>query len=149
MPRARSRARSRAARWRWGRPTLTNGGRASPAPFLRVCVCVPTYVVHRYIMPPAQQHYKNKKDGGVMVGDNFQFSLGAPDSGFSLFLAERTKKVEARAPAERERERERREEKARESGPHRVEASRVTSNAARVRPPIPLVGGATGWRRLA
>jgi len=28
-----------------------------------------------------------------MIGDNFQFSLGPPDSGFSLFLAERTKKV--------------------------------------------------------
>lgn len=29
----------------------------------------------------------------TMIGDNFQFSLGPPDSGFSLFLAERTKKV--------------------------------------------------------
>jgi len=29
----------------------------------------------------------------AMVGDDFQFSLGAPDSGFSIFLAERTKKI--------------------------------------------------------
>ena len=28
-----------------------------------------------------------------MVGDDFQYSLGPPDSGFSLFLADRTKKV--------------------------------------------------------
>jgi len=28
-----------------------------------------------------------------MVGDNFEFKLGPPDSGFSIFLAERTKKV--------------------------------------------------------
>jgi len=28
-----------------------------------------------------------------MIGDNFEYSLGPPDSGFSLFLAERTKKV--------------------------------------------------------
>lgn len=29
----------------------------------------------------------------AMVGDDFQYSLGPPDSGFSLFLAERTKKI--------------------------------------------------------
>ena len=29
----------------------------------------------------------------AMLGDNFQFSLGPPDSGFSIFLAERTKKI--------------------------------------------------------
>ena len=28
-----------------------------------------------------------------MVGDNFQYKLGPPDTGFSLFLAERTKKI--------------------------------------------------------
>lgn len=28
-----------------------------------------------------------------MVGDNFEFKLGTPDSGFSIFLAERTKKI--------------------------------------------------------
>ena len=35
------------------------------------------------------------KEGGAsaMIGDDFQYSLGPPDSGFSLFLAERTKKV--------------------------------------------------------
>lgn len=30
---------------------------------------------------------------GAMVGDDFQYKLGPPDSGFSLFLAERTKKI--------------------------------------------------------
>ena len=29
----------------------------------------------------------------AMLGDNFQFSLGPPDSGFSIFLADRTKKI--------------------------------------------------------
>jgi len=29
----------------------------------------------------------------AMVGDTFQFALGPPDSGFSLFLADRTKKI--------------------------------------------------------
>merc|ERR550532_1613450 len=29
----------------------------------------------------------------TMVGDNFEFKLGAPESGFSIFLAERTKKI--------------------------------------------------------
>eukprot|EP00929_Paragymnodinium_shiwhaense_P106887 TRINITY_DN72726_c0_g1_i1.p1 TRINITY_DN72726_c0_g1~~TRINITY_DN72726_c0_g1_i1.p1 ORF type:complete len:328 (-),score=41.68 TRINITY_DN72726_c0_g1_i1:117-1100(-) len=29
----------------------------------------------------------------AMVGDNFQFRLGPPESGFSIFLAERTKKI--------------------------------------------------------
>lgn len=29
----------------------------------------------------------------AMIDDNFEFALGAPESGFSLFLAERTKKV--------------------------------------------------------
>lgn len=29
----------------------------------------------------------------AMVDDGFEFSLGPPESGFSLFLAERTKKV--------------------------------------------------------
>jgi hypothetical protein len=28
-----------------------------------------------------------------MLNDNFQYSIGPPDSGFSLFLAERTKKI--------------------------------------------------------
>ncbi len=28
-----------------------------------------------------------------MVGDHFEYKLGPPDSGFSLFLAERTKKI--------------------------------------------------------
>ena len=28
-----------------------------------------------------------------MVDDNFQYALGPPESGFSIFLAERTKKV--------------------------------------------------------
>jgi hypothetical protein len=33
--------------------------------------------------------------GGLnaMVDDNFQYALGPPESGFSIFLAERTKKV--------------------------------------------------------
>lgn len=35
----------------------------------------------------------DNKAANAMVGDDFQFSLGAPDSGFSLFLAERTKKI--------------------------------------------------------
>ena len=29
----------------------------------------------------------------AMLNDNFQYSIGPPDSGFSLFLAERTKKI--------------------------------------------------------
>lgn len=29
----------------------------------------------------------------AMAGDGFEFTLGPPESGFSLFLAERTKKV--------------------------------------------------------
>jgi hypothetical protein len=33
--------------------------------------------------------------GGLnaMLDDNFQYALGPPESGFSIFLAERTKKV--------------------------------------------------------
>ena len=34
-----------------------------------------------------------KKQSAAMVGDGFQFSHGPPNSGFSLFLAERTKKI--------------------------------------------------------
>jgi len=33
------------------------------------------------------------KKNSAMMGDDFQYSLGPPDSGFSLFLAERTKKI--------------------------------------------------------
>lgn len=33
------------------------------------------------------------KPGDAMMGDQFQYALGPPDSGFSLFLAERTKKI--------------------------------------------------------
>ena len=48
-----------------------------------------------------------------MVDDNFQFALGPPESGFSIFLAERTKKihfirhaeVSTRAPRRRARRR--------------------------------------------
>jgi len=37
---------------------------------------------------------KKEKGAGAMVGDDFQFKLGqAPNSGFSIFLAERTKKI--------------------------------------------------------
>merc|ERR1719296_96600 len=38
---------------------------------------------------------KSSSSGGLnaMVGDDFQYSLGPPESGFSLFLADRTKKV--------------------------------------------------------
>ena len=36
---------------------------------------------------PAQPRHKR------MLNDNFQYSIGPPDSGFSLFLAERTKKI--------------------------------------------------------
>lgn len=38
---------------------------------------------------------KNSSSGALnaMVDDGFQYSLGPPESGFSLFLAERTKKV--------------------------------------------------------
>jgi len=39
---------------------------------------------------------KKSKSGGAlnaMVDDGFEYSLGPPESGFSLFLAERTKKV--------------------------------------------------------
>ena len=32
-------------------------------------------------------------NSAAMVDDGFQYSLGPPESGFSLFLAERTKKV--------------------------------------------------------
>jgi|TARA_B110000196_G_scaffold301424_1_gene295549 broad specificity phosphatase PhoE len=36
---------------------------------------------------------EQKPSNTAMLGDNFQFSLGPPDSGFSLFLADRTKKI--------------------------------------------------------
>ena len=38
---------------------------------------------------------KSGSSGGLnaMVDDNFQYALGPPESGFSIFLAERTKKV--------------------------------------------------------
>lgn len=39
---------------------------------------------------------KRSSSGGAlnaMIDDGFEFSLGPPESGFSLFLAERTKKV--------------------------------------------------------
>ena len=41
----------------------------------------------------AEGDAKAKGAKGAMVGDNFQYSLGTPESGFSLFLADRTKKV--------------------------------------------------------
>ena len=39
---------------------------------------------------------KRSSSGGAlnaMVDDGFEYTLGPPESGFSLFLAERTKKV--------------------------------------------------------
>ena len=38
---------------------------------------------------------RTNSSGGLnaMVDDNFQFALGPPESGFSIFLAERTKKI--------------------------------------------------------
>jgi len=55
------------------------------------------------------------KEGGAsaMMGDDFQYSLGPPDSGFSLFLAERTKKIHFIRHAE---------------GEHNVETKRTGSN---------------------
>mmetsp|Transcript_43447 Transcript_43447/g.114169 ORF Transcript_43447/g.114169 Transcript_43447/m.114169 type:complete len:334 (+) Transcript_43447:54-1055(+) len=42
-----------------------------------------------------QRRGRVSKEGvpNAMVGDDFQYSLGPPNSGFSLFLAERTKKI--------------------------------------------------------
>ena len=48
-----------------------------------------------------------------MIGDDFQYSLGPPDSGFSLFLAERTKKIHFIRHAE---------------GEHNAETSRTGGN---------------------
>jgi len=54
----------------------------------------------------------------AMIGDNFEYSLGPPNSGFSLFLAERTKKVHFIRHAE---------------GEHNVETKRTGSNACLLR----------------
>ena len=54
----------------------------------------------------------------AMIGDNFEYSLGPPNSGFSLFLAERTKKIHFIRHAE---------------GEHNAETKRTGSNACLLR----------------
>merc|ERR1719335_1165061 len=53
-----------------------------------------------------------------MIGDDFEYKLGAPNSGFSLFLAERTKKIHFIRHAE---------------GYHNVETKRTGGNSCLLR----------------